>query len=123
MPSLAVGELLERLSGRLKLESLTGTLDPERQITSQDVNRPGLALTGFVENFRGDRIQIFGLSEIRYLDTLSPEDRAKAVRHVLRFDVPCVIVVSQSRSAAQPHPGGRRTRHAGHSLRPARPPM
>lgn len=92
MPSLAVGELLERLSGRLKLQALTGTLDPERQVTSQDVNRPGLGLTGFVENFRGDRIQIFGLTEVRYLETLPAGERAEAVRHVLRFDVPCVFV-------------------------------
>jgi HPr kinase/phosphorylase len=92
MPSLTVREMLERLSSRLKLECLTGDPDPERKITSQDVNRPGLAMTGYVEDFPGDRVQILGQTEMKYLDTLSPEERAVSVRHILRFDVPCVIV-------------------------------
>ena len=39
-------------------------------ISSADVNRPGLNLAGFTEYFDKKRIQIFGLSEIAYLQQL-----------------------------------------------------
>lgn len=92
MAGLAVRDLVSQLEDRLHLEYLIHEPERGRAVTSSDINRPGLVLTGFVENFRAERIQIFGQTEIRYLETLPPEDRERAVRHVLQFQVPCIFV-------------------------------
>lgn len=43
-------------------------------ITSQDVNRPGLILTGFDNYFDPDRIQFIGLTELEYFKSLDKEE-------------------------------------------------
>ncbi len=45
------------------------------QITSPEVNRPGLALAGFYEVFEAERIQLIGKAEHRYLQSLEPNTR------------------------------------------------
>ena len=42
-----------------------------------DVNRPGLLLAGFTQNFLFERIQIVGETELLYLGTLSRKRRAR----------------------------------------------
>ena len=42
-------------------------------ISSRDVNRPGLILTGFEDFFDPDRIQFFGLTELEYFKSLDKE--------------------------------------------------
>ena len=42
----------------------------EIQITTPEVNRPGLALAGFFEIFEQDRIQLIGKAETHYLNSL-----------------------------------------------------
>ncbi len=43
-------------------------------ITAQDVNRPGLILTGFDDYFDPARIQFIGLTELEYFKSLNKED-------------------------------------------------
>ena len=49
--------------------------EEEILVESPDVNRPGLNLSGFTEYFDKKRIQIFGLSEIAYLQKMPEEER------------------------------------------------
>ncbi len=67
---------------------------PENEIRleSADVNRPGLNLTGFLEHFDKSRIQIFGLSEISYLEVLSDQDRKKRIDDFFALQFPAVVV-------------------------------
>lgn len=44
----------------------------EIMIETPEVNRPGLALAGFYEVFDGQRIQLIGEAETRYLQSLEP---------------------------------------------------
>ncbi|MCA9728055.1 MAG: hypothetical protein KC729_10260, partial [Candidatus Eisenbacteria bacterium] len=92
MGAVPVTELVSQLRPVLRLESLTGEIDARRAVTSPDVNRPGLALTGFTESFRAERMQIFGATEMRYLATLTPSQSAGAVGHVMQFGVPAVVI-------------------------------
>ena len=43
-------------------------------ITSPELNRPGLPLCGYFELFDHDRIQIFGLTEMRFLEEKLAEE-------------------------------------------------
>lgn len=47
----------------------------EVQITSPEVNRPGLALAGFYEVFEAERIQLIGKAETKYLSSLEPSTK------------------------------------------------
>ena len=51
----------------------------EIKVETPEVNRPGLALTGFYEIFERSRISIIGNAEHRYLLRLDPEDRKKKI--------------------------------------------
>src|SRR5262245_53828184 len=76
----------------LPLELLAGGGGLERIITSPHIQKTGLALAGFHEYLKAGRILIFGESEIRYLESLEPAARVRAVRLALTFDFPCVII-------------------------------
>ena len=62
------------------------------EITVADVNRPSLQLAGFFEYFDPNRIQIIGMVEYTYLESLSSEDRYTAVEHLLKEPVPAVVI-------------------------------
>ena len=47
----------------------------EIQITSPEVNRPGLALAGFYQVFETERIQLIGYAETQYLHSLEPSTK------------------------------------------------
>ncbi len=46
-----------------------------RYITKSDVNRPGLELTGFMDHFAKERIQVIGKVERAYLQELPEKTR------------------------------------------------
>ena len=61
-------------------------------ITTSDVNRPGLQLSGYMELFGTDRIQIIGKVEMTYLASLSPKDRLKRMDEFFRTGFPCLVI-------------------------------
>ena len=63
----------------------------ERRITIEDVNRPGLQLTGFFDYFDKERMQLLGLVEISYLEGISSEKRAVVFDTLFSYHTPAVI--------------------------------
>lgn len=63
----------------------------ERFVSCIDVNRPGLALAGFFEVFDKERIQIFGISELAFIDTLDPEVIKKNLYALCEKQPPLII--------------------------------
>lgn len=64
----------------------------DRMIRSSRVQKPGLALAGFLDFIHTDRVQVLGQTELTYLSTLSPEARRDAVRGLLGLGVACVLI-------------------------------
>ncbi len=62
------------------------------EITTSDVNRPGLQLTGYMELFGTDRIQILGKVEATYLESLTHEERLRRLDEYFRFGFPCLVI-------------------------------
>jgi HPr kinase/phosphorylase len=91
-PTLTVAQLYEQQKEQLSLELLSDSSDSVVPITLSDINRPGMALMGFTENFLAERIQIFGRTEIAYCQTLSTKDLKRALDRFFEFRVPCIIV-------------------------------
>mgnify|MGYP002626053614 CR=1 FL=1 len=54
----------------LELKCIAGRRGLPRAINVPDLNRPGLALTGFYESFARGCVQLFGIAESAYLRKL-----------------------------------------------------
>ena len=76
------------LSGHdaLNLKCIGGRRGLPRAITVPEINRPGLALSGFYENFASQRLQLFGKGEVAYIQKLHKEKNSEAVRNFFRND-------------------------------------
>lgn len=81
------------LSGHdiLNLKCIGGRRGLPRAITVPQINRPGLALSGFYESFAGNRVQIFGRGETAYLQKLHKEENVESVKKFFTRDMPCCV--------------------------------
>ena len=66
----------------------------EIKISSPEVSRPGLALSGFVDVFEPFRIQIIGKAEHKYLSGLSIPQRAIRINAFFKMKPVAVVVTS-----------------------------
>lgn len=67
---------LEKIINEFKLEAIyLHKPASEIMIDENDVNRPGLQLSGFYTYFNPERIQIIGKMEFAYLSTLDEKTR------------------------------------------------
>ena len=64
------------------------------KISSPEVSRPGLALSGFIDVFEPFRIQIIGKAEHKYLSGLSPEQRALRLDAFFKMKPVAVVVTT-----------------------------
>lgn len=64
-------------------------------ITTPDVNRPGLILAGYDTFFDPGRINFLGRSEVEYINSRSPEQRAKRLENFISKS-PIAIVYTRS---------------------------
>ncbi len=80
----------------LKLRCLSPHVGFERKIVEKDLHRPGLALAGFVELFTFRRVQIFGNTEIAFLNKQSLEKRRKILEGMFSFEIPCIIITDNN---------------------------
>ena len=97
MENLSVGSFYNEMRAQLSLEIVNGTYSFRRTIKEPDLHRPGLALSGFTKVFTYDRIQILGNTEMRFLEEMSTAERMAALKPVLNFDMPCIIVTDNNR--------------------------
>jgi len=90
--TLTVGAMFDQLREMLELERVAGTDGLAREVTSADISSPGLALAGFVSRFPARRLQVFGETEVTYLQSLDPDTRRAHLRQYFAFPIPCVFV-------------------------------
>jgi HPr kinase/phosphorylase len=89
---IAVARLLDRMTEDLQLEVLAGFQGMGRPVLISDINRPGLALSGYLEYFANDRIQILGNTEIHYLERLPASLLAQRLSGMFSFEIPAFIL-------------------------------
>lgn len=64
------------------------------KIVTPEVNRPGLALTGFFGAFEEQRLQLIGNAENKYLKSLTDADRTRAIRRFMHKRPAAVLFTS-----------------------------
>lgn len=90
---ITVGDLLREQRDRLRLDLIGGKDGLGRRITTDEVNRPGLALTGHLEHFRAERVQIIGRGEQAYCSQAEPNELARRLSRMLGHpELPCLVL-------------------------------
>ncbi len=90
--SVPLSEIVERL-GLDKVYVAENYEDTK--ISSVEINRPGLELTGYFEFFDNRRIQILGNTEFSYLGRFGSEAQRMVIDSIFSFGPPAVIICRQ----------------------------
>ena len=75
----------------LNLNCFGGRKGLVREIKTPDINRPGLALSGFFDSFAYERVQIFGQGETAYLKKLDEANETDTLIKMFEYPMPCCI--------------------------------
>jgi len=86
----SVRDLLEQHGSELKFSLKTKFFDSK--ITSVDLHRPGLALTGFFGGYAYEHIQLLGHTEWNYLESVSEEQRKLIFSRISKYKSPLWIL-------------------------------
>ncbi|OHD26408.1 MAG: HPr kinase/phosphorylase [Spirochaetes bacterium RBG_16_67_19] len=98
MKKITVLDLLQldlKENEALNLKCIAGRAGLVRELKVPEINRPGLELSGFYENFAFQRIQIFGRGETAYLWKLEREGKKDTLEMFFGSEVPCCVFTHQ----------------------------
>ncbi|MGN0550535.1 MAG: HPr(Ser) kinase/phosphatase [Acutalibacteraceae bacterium] len=87
--TVSLANIIEELS----LKTVFTPEDPEKiLISSRDIDRPGLELTGYLEFFDKNRIIVLGNTELSYLSTLTKEEKVRILSAIIERRPPAIII-------------------------------
>ncbi len=91
-----------KIARQLRLENLTPEIDMEtKYVTTPEINRPALQLTGYYEHFENERVQIIGYVEYTYMLQLGYERRIEQFERFVSSSIPCVVFTSSIKPEAK----------------------
>ena len=76
----------------LKLTPVYNSTKEEVSVNTSDLNRPGLQMSGFFEYFAKNRIQLFGMVEMTYLEHMEEETRKEVMDKFFSSHIPMVLI-------------------------------
>jgi len=79
---------------KLPLHHINPSVALQRTINDKTLHRPQLALAGYVGLFTYHRVQVFGNTEIQYLNSLTVKKRREAFRTIAQFEIPCIVITN-----------------------------
>lgn len=92
--TLTVRRFLEIGGKLLNLRVIAGKAGLDNLITTNEWNRPGIAIAGFLDVFSFDRIQVVGNTEISFLRSFTSRERVRRLKRIFRYPIPCFVVTS-----------------------------
>jgi HPr kinase/phosphorylase len=92
MINIPVRYLYEHLHEDLDLEVLAGEEGMDRAIRISRIQKPGLALAGYLDQLHRDRVQILGATELSYLKTLDKDLADERLDQLCSAGVSCLII-------------------------------
>jgi HPr kinase/phosphorylase len=93
---ITVEFLYSSIKDKFKIKLYSDKSGFEKKIYDQNLYRPGLALAGFVDLFTYSRVQVFGNTEMMYLDHLSDSEKRISLERIFSFDIPCIIITDNN---------------------------
>ncbi|MBO4107303.1 HPr(Ser) kinase/phosphatase [Streptococcus suis] len=64
----------------------------QKEISTSDISRPGLEMTGYFDYYSPERIQLIGMKEWSYLMAMTAHNRYQVLRQMFQPQTPVVIV-------------------------------
>lgn len=86
---VTVRELVQRVRFHVIYSTENGLA---KKITTSDIMRPGLEMSGYFEYFTPERIQLFGMKEWSYMMDIVGDNRYDLLKKIMTDVTPCVIV-------------------------------
>lgn len=86
--TVTIQQLIDTL--HIKVQHGCGNLN--RTVSTSELSRPGLELTGYFEYYPTDRIQVFGKTEIAFLEQLPVQKAKEVVTQLCHSSVPAFIM-------------------------------
>ena len=90
--SVPIRVLHKTYGSALSLELVAGKSGLGKVIREKSVNRPALALTGYLKYFAHKRLQLFGAGEMGYLRHLKESEQFERLRGIAQKNIPCMVV-------------------------------
>ena len=90
--SLAIEDILKDEEYGLGLHLLAGAKGLANRINSSRIQKPGLALTGYMEHLHPDRLQVLGNTEISYLRQIAEHQAHNYISKLCSFPISCFII-------------------------------
>ena len=87
--AITVRDLIDKL--RLKVVYGNKSLF-EKEITTADISRPGLEMTGYFDYYTPERIQLVGMKEWSYLMKMTSHNRHQVLRKMFQPETPVLII-------------------------------
>jgi len=87
--AITVRDLIDKL--RLKVVYGNESLF-EKEITTADISRPGLEMTGYFDYYTPERIQLVGMKEWSYLIKMTSHNRHQVLRKMFQPETPVLII-------------------------------
>jgi HPr kinase/phosphorylase len=88
---------LTKMVEKLKLKNVTPDIDMTgMELTTPEVNRPALQLTGYFDHFSSERLQIVGYVEYTYLQSRTKEEKYPIYERFFSSNIPCIVYTSQT---------------------------
>lgn len=92
MPKLTIQEMIDEEEAGLDLKVLAGRDGLANATSVPRIQKPGLALAGYVESMHSDRIQVLGSTELNFLDTMTQEQAEEHFLSLCRRCQSCLII-------------------------------
>jgi len=95
--AVTVGQFYANYADRLEMRLEGAAKGFGRTIREPTINRPGLALAGFLNFFASKRVQVLGASELSFLRSMSPELAEERMMGMFERNFPCIVVARDHR--------------------------
>ena len=84
---------VKMLVDKLKLKVVYGNEELlAKAITTADISRPGLEMTGYFDYYSPERLQLVGMKEWSYLKAMTANNRYSVFANIFREETPAVVV-------------------------------
>lgn len=85
--------LVKEVQEKLRLDVIYGDENLlNKVITTSDISRPGLEMTGYFDYYTPERVQLLGMKEWSYLNKMTSHNRYQVLLKMFQPETPAIIV-------------------------------
>lgn len=92
---------VRKMAEQLRLEILSGQEGLGRLIETSNLSRPGLELAGYIEHYPAERVQVLGLKELSFFNSLPKERKIECLEKLSLEETPCFCIAHGQEAPAE----------------------